>query len=173
MRTTERTLSRTARMLLGACAVAMLIGPSVRSNAIASNRSSILQVAAEFPCSVAALLHVIRSRASSSEGVFYLDDVPSSDAIARIADRLDRDPDRPDAQLQRNPYSGQPFIVEVRWWAEDRSDGTVVLTFRAQWVARAGEAFQPPHLIEPTTVFVVSGSDIKFMALGTSAHAPI
>lgn len=124
-----------------------------------------VEIARTHPCVAAALVHVLWSKVSEGEGTFYLDDLPSPQAIALmvshdISDNAVAFPARP------NPYS-DAYLIEVRWSAKKRADRSLLVSVQAQLVNPAGVRLRPVHVVESPFSVVVSADGRRWVDPGT------
>jgi hypothetical protein len=121
-------------------------------------------MAEKLPCTAAALLHLLldQSQSPAQDGIFYLDGIPSVEVLNGLLE-----PGNPDRELQPNPYSGNPLLIEVRWWVRSGRGGTRLVALRMQMVRRQdGLPIAPAHLVEPPAVVLVSDQEIRLLPVG-------
>lgn len=129
-----------------------------------SEIASLRVIGSSHPCAATTLLFIRGQSADEKEGTLYLEAIPSEASVEMLLDAADGSAFRTEVPgLQRSPYSGAPYFVEVRW-ARMKIDATSSLvTTSAQLVDREGQPIEPPHVIEPRVTVLMAGGTFRLL----------
>jgi len=138
-------------------------GPSGRQ-LLQSEISSLRVIGSSHPCAATTLLYIRGQSADEERGTLYLEAIPSEESVEMLLDTADGSAFGTEVPgLQRSPYSGAPYFVEVRW-ARVRLDGaSSLVTTSAQLVDREGQPIEPPHVIESRATVLVAGGTYRLL----------
>jgi hypothetical protein len=134
----------------------------------AAMKQAIRNLSRTLPCAAAALILSRPGSADASDGAVILDAVPSPELIELMLQQLESGRE---GRSYRNPYSGSPSVVEVRWWRKSLPDGGYTLTFDTQLLTRAGVPLMPHHLLEPVSVIQVTLNGLRIVLPATDKLA--
>ena len=135
-------------------------------NAAALTYDSLERLATVRPCAATAIYLFRAVDPSTTHGTFQMTGIPSAQSVAALDDELGLASETANITLLRNPYSSEPFYVEIQWVIARLGANELVVKTWAQIVDQDGMPLNPVHQLEPPTTILVAGK--SFQLLGDS-----